>query len=105
MKKAINDPENYISMMKPIEGVDEANKRLEAFYEDVRAARQKHRMADVTSIVCVCVKEGDEFRAVLSHSHNGDLGRAEEMLAYALGRERKWKQEYIESLAQGKSNA
>lgn len=96
------DPQNYREMSVPFFGPEAANLALEAFYDDVRAARQKHRIADVLTVVSVNViyDEGGEG-AALSHSHNGDPMKAESMAAYVFGREQADRKAWLNKLVAG----
>lgn len=80
-----NDPANYRKMCEPHEQAD-AQAAIDAFIEDVRLARNKHRMMDVHVVIMANMKspEGNES-PVISRSHMGDTGKAQVMLAYALG--------------------
>jgi hypothetical protein len=101
--KTTHDPENYLKLSEPFDGPDQANAALTAFFKDVRAARQKHRITDCTVAVAVNVRYEDGKEGVaMSHAHNGDQAKAESLLAFAFGKEQAWRREYIAKLVAGK---
>lgn len=55
-----NDPELYRQLSAPFDTAEEANTALVAFFADVRAARIKHRMPDVLTVVAVNVRYQDD---------------------------------------------
>lgn len=89
-------------LWEPFDGPDAANDALAAFYEDVRVARLKHRIADCTVVCAVNVRYEDGEGVAMAHTHNGDQIKAESLLAYAFGKEQAWRREYIARLASGK---
>lgn len=104
MSEGIHDPENYRKMAESFASLEEANAALDAFFADVRAARQKHRIADVLTVTMFTVRYADgEEGAALSRSHNGDVLKAESMAAYALGREQEHRREAINKLVAGRA--
>jgi len=101
--KPIVDPDNYRRMSEAFASPAEADAALEAFSEDVRAARQKHRIADVLVAVCVNIKyeDGHEGQA-FSMSQHGSVLVAEPLAAYAYGRAVEQRRESIGKLLKGK---
>jgi len=71
MKK--NDPANYRRNSEPFPKVEQANEALAAFFEDVKIAREKHRISDE-----------EELRGSAS-SFLGDHARVLPMLAREFG--------------------
>lgn len=84
--KSWNDPETYRRMSEPYESVAEAEASLAAFFEDVRAAREKHCVRDVSIVwnFAIVTPEGEQDMA--GHAHLGDTTHQVAMLAWALGR-------------------
>ena len=80
----INDPENYRLMSQPFENGEAANKALDAFFEAVREARQKHRIADV--VVLAMVSAGEKDAKAIAQSTLGDDTNVEGICAWAYGR-------------------
>lgn len=106
MTEAINDPENYRRMAEPFASPQEANAALDAFFDDVRAARQKHRIADVLTVTMFTVRYADgEEGAALAHCHNGEVLKAESMAAYALGSEQQRHREAINKFVSGRATS
>lgn len=90
-----NDPKHYREMSMPFESVEAGNAALAAFFEDVKAARDKHRIADV-AVLCEIshALDGDEVRGYAS-SHYGDSARQIMMLARAYGAEQQRHEEAL----------
>ena len=81
----INDPENYRKLLEPFATPEAANIALIAFYDEVRAARNKHRIPDVLVVASMNVAyDSGEGRAI-SRKYDGDISREESMAAYAYG--------------------
>lgn len=97
-----NNPETYRAMSEPFLTPEEANAALQAFIEDVRAARLKHHIADVTLVAQsnLLYADGNEARA-LSHVHIGAVQESEGMLARALGEAQAERREAINKLLAG----
>ncbi len=51
MSRGIKDPATYRRMSEPLASQEEANKAVEAFFEDLRALREKHHIRDVVCTV------------------------------------------------------
>ncbi len=103
----IDDPSNYLALCAPFANADEANAALTAFYEDVRAARNKHRIADVLVVTSTNVnyKDAPGFGVAICFSHNGDSMKAEGMAAYAYGQSQAEHREAMNLLLAGKKGA
>ncbi len=54
-----NDPNHYRMMSDPFADATQANDALAAFFDDVKAARDKHLIADVAVVVQVTVRAPD----------------------------------------------
>lgn len=84
--KAIHDPATYRRLSEPFQSQAEAEKELAAFYEGVRALREKHRVRDLSLVWNFsCVTEAGEIE-MAGAAHLGDQNREVGMLAWALGR-------------------
>jgi hypothetical protein len=80
-----NNPAHYRRMSEPFPSADEANEALAAFFADVRAARDRHRIADVVVLCEVShTLDGEEVRGA-ADSFMGDSARALPMLAREFG--------------------
>lgn len=81
------DPALYRRMSEPFESVAEATEAVEAFMAEVRAAREKHGIRDVSFVwqFGVCGSDGKESE-YLGSAHIGDVAREVAMRAWALGR-------------------
>ena len=74
MSETIHDPDLYATLSVPFNSTDEANTALRAFLKDVRAARAKHRIADVVlamqmkvrgvGVVASCATFGSRVEAI-----------------------------------------
>ena len=98
----INDPANYRELSAPFTSIGVANAALKAFFDDVRAARQKHRIADVLTVVSVNVAYDSGEGTAMSHSTNGDVLKAQALAAYAYGVEQSESRERMARLVAGK---
>lgn len=99
----IQDTLNYIKLSEPFDGMDNANAAMMAFYDDVRAVRNKHRIADCSLVCAVNVRDDDgRVGIAMSLCHNGDHAKADVLLSYALGKEQEWRREFIADLLKGK---
>jgi len=76
-----NDPENYRRCAEPFPTTEAANEALTAFFAEVKAARDKHRIADVVVLCEIShTVDGEEVRGGALSSH-GDSARILPMLA------------------------
>ncbi len=90
-----NDPATYRRLSEPFPSVEEANEALAAFFRDVQAAREKHRIADVVVLVEISnVLDGEEVRGSAS-SFYGDSARVLPMLAREFGAAQQRHEEQI----------
>jgi hypothetical protein len=85
--KNSSNPKLYGQMCEPFENQAEANEALTAFFEDVKAAREKHGITDVHLILSGYTAGGeDDPGAWLTSAHIGSPREAEAMCAWALGK-------------------
>lgn len=98
-----DDFENHLKLSEPLDGPDAANAAVEAFFKDVGAARQKHRIADCAFVVALNVRYADGVvgQAMTTCSFGDEL-KIESMLAFGLGREQATRREAIAKLIAGK---
>lgn len=83
--ETINDPANYAKMSEPFESKDKANQALQAFADEVSAARKRHGIANVIIIIkdsCLYDGEPGDF---LNLMQLGSSQEHEAMAAYAFG--------------------
>lgn len=83
----INDPKKYREMSMPFETTEEANAALKAFFEDVKTAREKHRISDVVVLCEISHKIDDEEVRGGASTSLGDSARVLVMLAREFGAE------------------
>lgn len=84
----VHDPENYRKMCEPHATEEEADDAVQKFYEAVRKARQKYRIADVEVIVMVRVRDSEENEKTgkfFSSAHFGNQLERVGMCAWAHG--------------------
>lgn len=80
-----NDPTNYRRCSEPFADVEKANEALVAFFAEVKAACEKHRIADIAVLVEIShMLDGEEVRGSASSFH-GDSARTLPMLAREFG--------------------
>lgn len=90
-----NDPKHYREISVPFDSVEAANKALAAFFENVEAARNKHRIPDVVTLCEIShVLDGEELRGSAS-SFLGDSSRVVTILAREYGAEQQRHEERI----------
>lgn len=96
------NPKLYRSLCEPFASNNELNESLGEFFKDVEAARERHKLRDVTIIVNASYlsAEGDESEG-MAHLYLGDSRRAEGMAAWALGREQAIRQDTIGGILKG----
>lgn len=95
--KPIKDPSLYRRMSEPHESIETANAAWLAFYDDVRAVREKHRIPDVLIVAELAfINNGEEAHAPVC-STIGNARIAVELAAFAYGQEVKAKDRRIAS--------
>lgn len=96
MSATRKDPTRFRECSVPHETAEKADEALRAFYEDVDAARVKHRIAQVALVsqVNYVMEEGRET-AAYSVSHIGDGLHQEAMMAYGYGVAKTLREETI----------
>ncbi len=94
-RKEINDPKLFREMSEPHESPEKAGEALEAFYADVRAAREKHRIRNVMIVGEVSMIIDSEQTQAMSYQTCGDIAAAEMLAAYGMGYARKERQMLI----------
>jgi hypothetical protein len=100
--KTTNDPENYRKNSVPFDGPDAANDAVKAFYTEVEAARNRHRIADVAVAIALNVKYENGEGIAMTHAAFGDCFKTESLLAYALGVEQADGRQRLATLLKGK---
>ena len=79
------NPALYRTLSIPHETREAANDALAKFFAAVEAARIEHRVPDVTVIVAVRTKDGEEEYDLATRAHYGDSLRELVMIADAYG--------------------
>lgn len=93
-----NDPSNYRRCAEPFADAEHANEALAAFFADVKAAREKHRIADIAVLVEVShMLDGEEVRGSASSFH-GDSARVLPMLAREFGAAQQRHEDHLAAL-------
>lgn len=86
-QKTFISPDNYRELSKPFKSQEEADAAIHAFWDELYELRNKHRIPDLTVVLCANVKPEDEDEGtVMLESHMGDELKRETMLAWAFGR-------------------
>lgn len=78
-----HDPKNYRIMSEPFQDNTAANAAIDAFAADLKAIRDKHRIADVYCIIAVNVEDHQTFARL----HHGDQLKVQVLAAYGFGLE------------------
>jgi hypothetical protein len=84
----IANPQLYRELSVPFANTDLASDAIKAFIADVKAAREKHRIADVISVIYVNALSDTGDEGILKATSSfGDPLKKPIMLARALGEE------------------
>ena len=93
--KAEHNPARYSEMSKSRPS-DEVDKSIDAFCNEVKEARIRHKIADVHVILRVLVdRDGDESPA-LATLHFGAIQESEGMCAYAFARSAEERRRFVD---------
>lgn len=103
MAERTHDPATYRKMQEPFGSPETANAALQAFFDDVKAARVKHHIADVLLVINVNVVYPSGEGQALTCSMIGDELRGEPMAAYAHGAMAAEHREMMNTLLSGKA--
>lgn len=87
-RKSHSNPKLFRELSQPIENADAADAALKAFYEELSALREKHRIRDVYVILAGSYfsSDGEEHEFLTSGCY-GDSMKSYGMVAWAFGRE------------------
>lgn len=103
MKGPIKDPATYRRMSEPLASAAEAEAATIAFFEELRALREKHHVRDVVAIVQVpYLADGEESMSLVTLTI-GSRAEALPMLATAYGCERASYIAAVDKAARGAS--
>ncbi len=102
-REFFSDPANYRKMSEPHASADAANDAIKAFYDDVEAARKKHRIRDVVVAVKVATMYGDEEGTAVTGFSFGSSVETVGLAAYAYGKEQAALREEHNRLLAGKA--
>lgn len=94
--KTIHDPANYRAMSEPYNSRATAMEAMEAFYNDVREARQRHRIADV--VLVIRSTYGPNETPLIHTAHMGDELKELPMVHFALANAENSVSEMIERI-------
>jgi hypothetical protein len=97
IRKAAN-PELFARMSAPFDTLDEANDALSAFFEDVSAAREKHRIKNVVVIAEIATRDADGERPGAASFSCGDVSAVLPMVARKYGEEREAFEQLIDGM-------
>lgn len=89
--KTITNPSLYRDLDKPFESPASANVAVQAFWDDVYALREKHRIPDILMVMRVPLDEGDSFVMMTA----GNQLYAESMAAFGFGQATADRQQMI----------
>lgn len=96
--KKYNDPANYRALSEPHES-SKIQESIDAFIEECRVSRNKHKLPDVQIIILANIKdEAGNEGPVMSRVHFGDPMKVQMMLARALGSQETVDKEYMSAL-------
>lgn len=94
-----NDPATHRAMLEPHTDKGSLDTSLQAFWEDVAAARKKHRIAQVYIVIegLALDDDGAEGRYIIN-GHFGSSESSETLAAYGYGHEVALRQERMANL-------
>lgn len=95
------DPKLYRQMEVPFSSQEEASKASQAFANELKELRQKHRMRDVAYTAMFAYESNEGEADAIVSGHFGNSLNAEAMLAYALGAVQSERQAHIGELLRG----
>lgn len=96
----IHDPDLYARMCEPHPDADAATAAYKAFFAEVSAARERHRIRDVVVVSTLSLKADDGSVATgVLYGNRGDLRLVSTMLAHALGHARAAEQSRLDEIA------
>ncbi len=98
-KGIINDPELYLRMSEPHASREADEEAYDKFFDDVRAARERHRIREVVIVSLTTHESPDGVRAMFRAGNMGSSAHVEKMLATALGLEREQRDRELDELA------
>lgn len=100
---AESNPKRYRELNVPFESLDQTNEALDAFFADVKAARERHRIPDVALIAAVTYTgDAGTENASFARLSLGDQFKTAALLAYGYGAEQRTQRQLLDSLAEGK---
>lgn len=100
-QQGIFAPETYRELCKPFTDADEAEKSLEAFFDELYELRCKHHITDVHVIVRMPIADS----AVMTSFHLGNELLCEPMTAWAFGYEQSQRQSRINKIISDATHA
>lgn len=93
MTKTILDPALYRRMCEPLASMDAAEDAINAFFDDLRALREKHHIRDLVCTTQIAYIDGGDEIVAASHQTIGSKAEAVGMAAVLYGALRKdWEQ-------------
>lgn len=101
--KVTQDPERWLRCQEPHESQEASDAALDAFLDDVSAAREKHRIAEVV-ILTGTIFPGEDGNPQLfaGMSRFGSDEKMAEMIAYAYGQIVAPKLKKLQELSEGR---
>jgi len=92
-------PERYskLSQARPL---DDCEKSLEQFFDEVKAARIRHQIPDVHIITKVNIETSGGESAAMGFAHFGAIQEAESMCSWAMGRAIEKRRDFIAHMSE-----
>jgi hypothetical protein len=98
MSEWVSNSKLYRELSQPFESAKAADEALNAFFEDVRAAREKHKVPECYIITSATWTDGDKESGGFSAGGFGKQMEHEAMCAYALGKVQSEREEKIAAI-------
>jgi len=92
----------FRSMSEPHESLEAADQTIKAFLNELGELREKHKIANVLTVIADSAKtaDGDDTEFIMPHMY-GDSLRMEALAAYAFGQAAVIRQESMGALQKG----
>lgn len=94
------DPDKYLKLSAPHE-VDDANKSIESFFNELGILREKYGFPDIITVISLNIKYDSGTGEAITWQQYGDSAKAEMLLAYGLGQAQSERRELINRFISG----
>ena len=100
--KKYEDAGLFRKMSEPHESKDSIETEMNAFYDEIRASREKHKIKNVAIVTEVSFLSDGKESSAYAVSTIGDTSAAEGMFAFGYGTMKQEREKFIGDLLKGK---